>query len=302
MGTKYGIGMPGLAYLNGRFLLAAELHISPLDAGFVWGATVTDRVRTYGHKPYLLAEHVARFRRSCELCRIPQPMPDDEIIRAAEHLVAENTSSLPDTDELVLILFATPGEDRRDGPRGSLAMHTMPLDVAAYRPLLERGARLVTPAIRQAPVECLPRIAKMRSRMTWWLAEQQVRDVDPGAAAFLLDLAGNVTETAAANFVIVRDDTVVSPPRSTILDGISLGVVESLSHEFGLRFVEQELDLAACHAADEALLTSTPFGIAGVSAINGRALPWPGPILGRLHDSWCTRLGREIWRPMLPDR
>src|SRR3954463_7840763 len=101
-----------LAYLNGRFVPAAELAVSPFDAGFVWGAIVTDRVRTHGQRPYLLPEHVARFRRTCEMCRVPQPVPDADVVRAAEHLIAQNAGD----GELVLVMFATPGGLRPGKP------------------------------------------------------------------------------------------------------------------------------------------------------------------------------------------
>ncbi|MFL5340687.1 MAG: aminotransferase class IV [Gemmataceae bacterium] len=285
-----------LAFLNGRIIPAGELRISPLDAGFVWGATATDRIRTYAHRPYLLAEHVARFGRTAELCRVPLAAVD--LIPPAEQLIEHNAALLPESEELFLILLATPGECARP----TLAMHTVPLDADAYRPLLARGAKLVVPSIRHVPARCQPPTAKMRSRLFWWLAEQEAHAVDPESSALLLDLAGCVTETAAANFLIVQNKVVVSPPRSAVLDGISLGVVEELCREVGLAFVERSFDLDACYGADEALLTSTPYGVAGVSLLNGRPVPWPGPVLGQLHDAWCGRLRQEIWRPVLAGR
>src|SRR3954470_25086518 len=79
-----------LAYLNGRFLPASQLTLPAHDAGFVFGATATDLVRTFRHRPFRLADHLARFRRSCEVCRIPQPVPDDELVSLAEELIAPN--------------------------------------------------------------------------------------------------------------------------------------------------------------------------------------------------------------------
>ena len=238
------------------------------------------------------------LRHSCELGCIPQPLADDEVRRTAEQLVAHNAADLPESEELVLILFATPGECGTP----TFGIHTTPFDAAVYRQVLLRGAKLVTPAVRHIPAECLPAMIKMRSRLFWWRAEQQARELDPEASALLLDLAGHVTETAAANFLLVREGMVISPPGSTILDGISRRMVAGLCGEIGLPFVEQPIDLQTCYSADEALLTSTPYGLAGVAALNGRPLRWPGPVLGRLHDAWCAQLGQEIWRPMLPGR
>src|SRR5262249_47116338 len=121
-----------LAYLNGRFLPMSEAGIPLQDAGFVWGATVTDRIRTYGHKLYLLTEHLERFRSSCELCSIPQRMPDEELAGIAERLVAINSATISRKAELVLIVFATPGACRPGKPATTptLGMHAVPLESA----------------------------------------------------------------------------------------------------------------------------------------------------------------------------
>ncbi len=295
---------PTIAYFDGHFVPEESARISLHDAGFVWGATVTDRVRTYQRKFFRLSEHLARFRRSCELCRIPQPVPDTELALFAEHLLEQNGPLTHPDFEMALVMLATPGEDRRGEPGGSpnaggspgsLIMYTEPVGTR-YQPWVEHGARLITPATRQLPVECVSPQAKMRSRMHWWIAEQEVRAVDPAASALLLDQSGHVTETAADNFAIVRLGAVLTPPRAAVLDGISLRVVEELCGELDIPFVEQPLTPAECFTADAALVTSTPFGVAGVSIVNGRPIPWPGSVLRRLHEAWSRLVGVDIWR------
>ena len=282
-----------LAYWNGRFLAAAELAIPLDDLGFLWGATVTDRARTYNGKLFRLADHVARFRRSCDLCRISQPVADAEIVAISERLVASNLPLAGTDGELVLVMFATPG-DGRGNP--TLSLHTVPFSFETYRTLLQSGATLVTPSVRNLPPECVPPAAKMRSRLFWWIAEQEAQTVDPHAHALLLNRDQFVTETCIANFAVVRRGTVLTPPRSTVLDGVSLRVVEELCGELGVPFAETPLGLEDCYTADEALVTSTPYGVAGVAAINGRRLSFPGPVLSRLHAAWSRMVGRDIWR------
>src|SRR5438270_11827675 len=101
--------MNPLAYLNGQFLPQDEAHLPLNDAGFVWGATVTDLCRTFRHRLFRLADHLARFRASCRLAQVPQPVGDDELSRLAEQVIAHNASLLPAEADLALVLFATPG-------------------------------------------------------------------------------------------------------------------------------------------------------------------------------------------------
>src|SRR5262249_6928805 len=88
--VRGGRRVPEFAYLNGRFVPLAEAALPLHDAGFVFGATVTDLVRTFHGRPFRLADHVERFRSSCDLCRVPQPLPDERLIAVAGELLARN--------------------------------------------------------------------------------------------------------------------------------------------------------------------------------------------------------------------
>ena len=59
-----------LAYRNGRFLAADELHIPYWDAGFIQGVTVAEQLRTFGGKLFRLADHLQRLRHSLEIVGI----------------------------------------------------------------------------------------------------------------------------------------------------------------------------------------------------------------------------------------
>jgi len=173
-------------------------------------------------------------------------------------------------------------------------MHTFALPFARYRRLFEQGAHLVIPSTRHVPAACVDPRVKQRSRLHWWLAEQEAHLIDPGAMALLLDLDGHITETAAANFLLVQGGVVVAPPRHSILGGVSLRVVEELCGELGVSFEERPLAVHDCLNADEAMLASTPYCLAGVSRFNGVPLPWPGALFRRLLQEWGRQLGVDI--------
>jgi branched-subunit amino acid aminotransferase/4-amino-4-deoxychorismate lyase len=220
----------------------------------------------------------------------------------AHDLVARNASPLLPEQDLALVLLATPGPvgyySGQAGGAGdgepTFAMHTFVLPFARYRRLFEEGAALVVPSTRHVPAVCVDPRLKQRSRLHWWLAEREAQRIEPGAAALLLDLNGHVTETAAANFLIVRGGVVVSPPRHSILGGISLQVVEELCGELGVPFEERTLAVHDCLNADEAMLASTPYCLAGVRRFNGAELPWPGEVYQRLLAAWGERVGLDI--------
>lgn len=291
-----------LAYLHERFLPQSQAALPLHDAGFVLGATVTDLCRTFRHRLYRWDDHLARFRRSCRSAEIHIPLGDADIKARAEELVAHNAKLLNPEHDLALVMFATPGPVGyylgEAGGAGSgpvtFGMHTFPLPFARYRPLIERGATLVIPRTRHVPAACIDPRIKQRSRLHWWLADREAHAIEPGAIALLLAVDGQLTETAAANFLLVQQDTVVSPPAERVLDGISLKVVRELCRQLGIPFVHRPIYPADLRTAQEALLTSTTFCLAGVCRCQDHVIPWPGPVQERLVKAWSNEVGLDI--------
>ncbi len=288
-----------LAYLSGRYLPVDEVRLSFNDGGFVWGATVTDLCRTFRQRLYRLDDHVRRFRQSCELAHVPLLADDAELGDIAGRLVAENAPLVGADGELILVLFATPGPigfhaGRSENGPPTLGLYTYPLPFARYRRLFEEGARLVVPRTRQVPAACVDPRIKQRSRMTWWIAEQQAHDVDPMTSALLLDVDGFVTETATANLLIVKDGRVQTPWRGRVLNGVSLAVVQELCGKLGIPFDEVDLSLADCTLADEAMLANTSFCLAPVRQIQDATLACPGMIFERLLAAWSDQVSVDI--------
>lgn len=295
------------AFLNGSFVPQSQASLALNDAGFVFGATVTDLCRTFRHRLYRWPDHLARFRHSCQSAYLDVSSNDDDDITQRAHELVEHNAKLIDANaDLALVLFATPGpigfylsQSAAPNDRPTFGMHTFPLPFARYRPWIEQGIALVTPSVRQVPAACIDPHLKQRSRMHWWLAEQEVRRTYRDAQALLLDMDGHVTETASSNFLLVEGDTIVSPPRASVLDGVSLRVVTELCACLGIAMAYRNISVDDCVAADEAILTCTSYCLAGVRQINNRAIPWPGAMLNRLVKAWSAEVGVQIHRQIV---
>jgi branched-subunit amino acid aminotransferase/4-amino-4-deoxychorismate lyase len=290
-----------LAYLNGRLLPAREATIPLSDAGFVLGATISEQLRTFAGRLFRLPRHLARLRRSLEIVGLANQIDLPELARAAEAVVAHNHGLLSAGDDLGLAMLVTPGPYRTLAPDNrsgaTVCLHTYPLPFQLWAGAYEKGASLVTTHIEQVPSHCWPSELKCRSRMHYYLADRAAAEIEPDARALLLDHQGNVTETATANVVIHRrGEGMITPPRSSVLPGISLAMVEELAAELQVPFREDRLSPRELSTADELLLTSTPSCILPVTRLNGRpiATGMPGEVFRRLISAWSARVGMEI--------
>jgi branched-subunit amino acid aminotransferase/4-amino-4-deoxychorismate lyase len=291
-----------LAYLNGRTLPASAAHLQVYDAGVVLGATVSELTRTFRHQPFRLEDHLERLFRALRYVRFDIGMSQEDLADISRKLLAHNAELVGGEDELGLIHFVTAGEYPTyagiagRAPRTTICAHTFRLPFEMWADKMPEGAHLVTPATRHIPQECYPASIKCRSRMHYYLADQEARLVDPNATALLLDLAGNVTETNGANFLMVERGTIVSPLSAKILPGISRQTVIELAARLGIPLVERDCPVADVVKADEAFLTSTPYCLLPATHINGVAIGdgRPGPMFERLIQAWSESVGLDI--------
>jgi branched-subunit amino acid aminotransferase/4-amino-4-deoxychorismate lyase len=298
-----------LVYLNGRLVPASEAHLAVYDAGVVQGATVAEQTRTFRHRPYRLGDHLDRLFRGLRSTRLDIGLSKEELARLSEEVLAHNARLIDKDDDLGLIQFVTAGEyatyagmsGRPPRTVPTVCVHTYPLPFGLWAGKMRTGAHLITPSVRNVPPQCWDPQLKCRSRMHYYLAEREVRAVDPEAYALLLDLEGHVTETNAANFLMVERGTIVSPLSAKVLPGISRATVIELAAALGIPFVERDVPVSSAQKADEAFLSSTPYCLLPVTRLNGVAVGdgRPGPVSRRLLEAWGRVVGMDIERQIV---
>ncbi len=283
------------AYLNGRWIPDTELSIGVDDLGFLVGATVTERLRTFRGQVFRLNEHLSRLRNSLEIVGLPAEEITAEIGGAITEFIERNRPLLTADDDWSISAFATPGTSSAGPP--TVCVHGYPLPFARWASQFEDGVRVVISEVRQIPSQSLPPELKCRSRMHYYLADKRAAAAQPGARAILLDEEGFVAEATTANVLIWREaEGLVSPPPRHILFGVSLRVVQELATKLEVPFVKRPLSVEDLRSADEAMLTSTSVCLLPVIECDGRPIGTgrPGPNYRRLLAAWSELVDTDI--------
>jgi branched-subunit amino acid aminotransferase/4-amino-4-deoxychorismate lyase len=298
-----------LVYLNGKMVSGSQAHVAIFDMGVVMGATVTEMTRTFNQRLFRLNDHLDRLSRSLRYTRMNTGLSKADLASISNEVVAHNARLLDEGGELGLIHFVTAGEvptyagssGRAARTTPTVCVHTFPMPFELWADKLQTGLHLVTPSIRHVPPQCYDPKMKYRSRMHYYLADQEARLADPDGAALLLDLDGNVTETSGANFLHVEKGTIVSPTLRNTLPGVSRATVIELAGKLGIPFVERDSQVFHVINADEAFLASTPYCLMPVTKINGVPIAdgKPGPVFRRLLDAWGKEVGLDIGKQIL---
>jgi branched-chain amino acid aminotransferase len=284
-----------IAYLNGSWIPSSELSLAIDDVGFLVGATVTERLRTFRGQVFRLDEHLVRLRSSLEIVGLNSDAIATEIGQVIPEFVRRNASLIDPDDDWAIGAFATPGILGSNRP--TVCVYGSPLPFRQWASQFDAGVPVVISQYRQVPTNCWPAELKCRSRMHYYLADREAAARQPGARAIVLDQDGFVAEATTANVVVCRpDEGIISPPLDRILAGVSLGVIKELAAVLNIPFTVRPLSTDEFCSADEALLISTSICVLPIVGCNRSPIGSgrPGPIYRRLLAAWSQLAGVDV--------
>lgn len=244
-------------YLNGSIVPLGDAAISPLDIGLLRGYAVFDLLRTIGGKPFLLPEHLRRFRSSAERLGLSVPASDVAIAEAIDELLRRNTHAEA-TVRLVLTGGPSPDGMRFDPATPTFLILTHDLHEPPAE-LYETGGKLLTHHhCREVPE------AKTTNYVT--MLQHRSRIAEAGALDLLYHDGTRVFEAASASVYFVRGTTILAPK-----DSVLWGTIGS----YVLELAKEHCDVIACDVsledalgADEAFLTSTTRGVVPIVSLD----------------------------------
>ena len=234
------------------------------DDALLRGGAAFETIRVYGGRPFLLDQHLTRFRFSAAALALPVP-------GGAEELVALVLGAAP--PDHVLRLYRT----------SQVVVATAAALPAGLDELRAHGLALKTFDVGQ-PTSLLAG-AKTTSYDVSFAARREAEHA--GADDALLVGAGRVLEGATANVWWRRGDDLFTPAvRPGVLPGVTRGFVLSLEPAH-----EGEFPVDDLRGADEAFLTSSIREVMPVVAVDGAPIGdgRPGPAAARLQGALRLR-------------
>ncbi len=255
--------MEPVCYFNGAIVPLSAARVSVCDIGLLRGFGIYQAVRSYGPRPFMLAEHLGSLRRSAKAMNLTVPASDAQIDRAIGALIEKNIAAGKDA---VIRIILTGGE-ATDALEYDLSRPTFYILCDVLQPLsatlLLQGARLIAHEyLRPFP----------ESKTTNYVEAVllQPERIHAGALDILYTWQGNALECATSNFFIVKDGSIMTP-RNNVLLGVTRSVVIDLAREeFPLE--ERDVSVEEMHAADEAFLTASFKEVVPIVEVGGKPI------------------------------
>ena len=269
-----------MIYLNGEFMPIEDARIPVLDRGFIFGDGVYEVIPVYSRHPFRLAEHLRRLQNSLDSIKLANPNDDATWTRLIGRLVELN-----EPQDQSLYMHITRGPAKRD--------HAFPKEI---HPTVFLMSNPLTTPPRQQVSEGVQAITAVDNR--WLRCDIKAiallpnvllrqEAVEAGCVEAVLLRDGFMTEGAASNIFVVRNNILLAPPKNHLmLPGITYDVVLELAQANGIRHAVREIAEAELRSAQEIWLTSSTREVLAITRLddapvgNGK----PGPIFSQMYS------------------
>ncbi|MGH8282971.1 MAG: D-amino acid aminotransferase [Gammaproteobacteria bacterium] len=254
-----------IAHFNGAFLPLAEVRVSPLDRGFLFGDGVYEVIPTYRGKLFHLDAHLERLQYSLEGIRLKNPHDHAEWSTLLNDLVEKNGGG----NQALYLQISRGADTARDHgfPQG-----VPPTVFAMCAPLaglpvelIQRGAKALTLddiRWRRCDIKCVALLGNV-------LLRQEA--LEQGCSEAVLVRDGYATEGTASSLLIVLRGEIVTPPKSRdLLPSITRDVVLGLAAQHRLPYREARIHLGQLHEAEEIWFASSTREVYAVTELDGR--------------------------------
>ncbi len=270
------------ASLNGELLPVEAAKVAVDDVDVVYGYGVYETLKVRNRVLYFPELHEERLLRSAEIVGIPHPFPRGRIRDWIESLVRANR---PENANVKVLLFG--GESPASARLYAMTLNPLFPD---RRDLRHGATAVVFEGERLYPE------AKTLNMLMSSIAFRKAKAA--GAYdAVLKDRYGNLTEGTRTNLFFTDGERIFTPPKDTVLAGVTKITVERVVGEAGIPMEERVLPEADLGRWAGIFLTSTSTKIMPLRMVGETefAIPDIVPRIAKLYDrfldSWAAERG-----------
>jgi len=263
-------------WMDGKLVEFANATIHFLNVGLHYGMAVFEGIRCYstdkGPAVFRLKEHAERLLDSARVLGVRNlPWSTDEVAEAIKQTVAAD-----EFDECYIRPVIWLGDG---GWNISVDGATPHLGIAAWawgaylgEAAIEAGIRANISSYTRHHINVMMTKAKISGNYAN-SALAKTESVRLGFdEAIMLDPQGYVAECTGENIFVVRHGTIVTPPTTTILEGITRDSSITIARDLGFEVSEQMISRDQLYIADEVFVCGTAAECIALREIDFRAI------------------------------
>lgn len=278
-------------WLNGKFVPWNNAKVHFLTHALHYGSAIFEGIRCYntvnGPAVFRLKDHLDRFFDSALILEMKIPFPKQKLYNAIVSLVKKNK-----VKECYIRPLAFYGYGRMGiNPLGIKPM----VGIACWKwgaylgeKAIHHGIRAGISSWQRISPSAMPTKAKASGNYVNSIVAK-IEAVNSGyEEAIMLDAEGNVAEASGENVFIVRENELLTPPPTDILEGITRKSIIEIAQNNDIPVKEEYFTRDQLYTAEEVFLTGTAAEVTPVREVDGRKIGTgrPGKITKILQEKY----------------
>ncbi len=265
--------------VDGQMGTEEDRLLSPLDQGFLFGASVYETIRTYDGVPFVLERHLGRLRESAEALSIDIDVSTKTLTQRVYRTLEEAGNA--ESSIRVVISAGIGAIDYRTGSARKPTVVIIVRPLPDYpESLYRKGAKAAFATVMRAATGNLSPRIKSSNLLNNIMALRQAHE--KGAyEALLLNARGEVCEGSMSNLFVVRGGTVTTPPLSSgLLEGITREHVILIAQGNGIELEEKTCTPEDLLGAEEVFITASARQVVPIVRVDDTTIGdgKPGPV------------------------
>ena len=284
-----------LVMLNGQLMPADKASVSVHDLGFSMGVALVERMRTYRHRLLFSSQHLQRLEAGIRLLRLESQVCLEIVSNQIDTLLQENLPGVAPNQDLSVGVVVTPGTCGRKQP--TVLITAEPISWGRWQQEIQNGIRLQTVNITEISNDSVPKNVKHRSRLHYFLADQEAAIRSPGSRALLLDSQQRVAESTVGTVVACHGQVMTAPPTTEILSSITLSLLDHLvqvGELGGWKLDRAPITIGSLKKAELVLWMNSTVGILEVSSIDNSQISGNQKLLSEVLNAWRSLTGVNV--------
>lgn len=282
----------GMMWLNGDLVPQDDVRLPFLTPALHYGLAVFEGIRCYdttrGPAVFRLNEHLRRFQDSIRIFGLRELPYDTETL----HQAVRETIRANQLRECYIrpLMFMSGGAMglNIDAMKASVGIAVWFWENYLGEEAREQGIRLMVSSFTRHH----PNVTMTKAKISGNYANSVMAKTLATRAGYgetvMLDPSGYVAECSGENLFLIRDGVIYTPPRASILEGITRDAVITLARDLGYQVVEEPIARDQLYIADEMFVCGTAAEVVPVRELDTRIIAngRRGPITRALQDSY----------------
>lgn len=251
----------------------AKVHV--LSHALHYGTAVFEGIRAYeadnSSIVFRLEDHIERLLNSAKIMGFEPDYSKRKLVSAVEEIILENSLTSCYIRPLIFKGYGEIGLNPSKVPLKTM-IAAWPWETYLGEESLSEGVDIKTSSWKRHHPNIMPTKAKASGNYVNSVLAKREAVKNGYSEALMLNPEGKVAEGSGENFFMVRNGKLITPPKTSVLEGITRDSIIEIAEDKGMEVEEKDITRDQVYTAEEAFFCGTAAEVTPIRSVDGRKI------------------------------